>query len=114
MRKSIQAILDKEDKAKNYAKIIVTYERESDLFSMVNDPDLFLKVARASIHMNLNEMATEMFKKADSLWPSKKKPSDLLFFIAEDLFEREELTPAMAKVDLLLKKYPSDPYIPHA
>jgi TolA-binding protein len=114
LRKSIQAILDEGIKDKNYTKIIVTYERERDLFSIANDPDLFLKVARASIHLNLREMANEMFKKADSLWPSKEKPPDLLLFLAEDLFEREELTPAMAKVNLVIKKYPSDPYVPRA
>jgi len=114
LRKSIQAILDEGIKDKNYTKIIVTYERERDLFSIANDPDLFLKVARASNHLNLREMANEMFKKADSLWPSKEKPPDLLLFLAEDLFEREELTPAMAKVNLVIKKYPSDPYVPRA
>jgi TolA-binding protein len=114
LRKSIQAILDKELKEERFEKIIRVYERERDLFSMVHDPDLFLYVARASIRLNLDDMAKEMFKKADSFWPNKKKPPDMLLFTAEDLFEREELKPAMAKMDLLLKDYPSDPNVPNA
>jgi TolA-binding protein len=114
LKKSIQAIFDEEMKDERSAGIVQFYERERDLFSMVHDPDLFLIVARASIRLNLDDMATEMYKKADSLWPNKKRPPDMLLYLAEDLFEGEQLTSAMAKVDHLLKNYRSDPHVSNA
>lgn len=114
MRKSIMALMDEEIKEERFAKIIRLYEMEKDAFSIVNDPELFLKVARASLPLNLHEMALEMFKKADSLWSNEKKPPDMLFYLARDMVEGEELAQALSNVDLLIKNYPSDSNIPDA
>jgi TolA-binding protein len=110
LKKTLQAILGKEMTAEEYANILNIYEREKDFFSMLNDPDLFLDVARASIDLKLQGMGIEMFKKADSLWQGKVKPPDLLFFLAIDLLDREQLKPALANADLILNNYPSSPY----
>lgn len=110
LKKTIRAILEEEMKRKKFTNIIKLYERERELFFMVDDHDLFLKVARAYIHLNLIDMGTEMFKKADTLWPSKKRPPDLLFILAEDLLKRGELKPALVKADLIIKNYLSGPY----
>ena len=110
LKKSLGAVIDREIDRGKYENVISIYGRERDLFSRVRDPDLFLKVARVAIQVDLHDMATELFKKADAQWISQEKPADLLFFLAEDLFNNEELIPALVKADLILKKYPSDPY----
>lgn len=114
LKKSLRASIDKEIERGKNRNVIKIYEREKDLFSKIDDPNLFVKVARAAIDLDLQDMAAELFKKADTQWANKEKPPDLLFFLAEDLFKREKLKPAMVKADLILKKYPSDPYAPSA
>ena len=114
LKKTLLAIIEKEMAAGEYTNVITIFEKERNFFSMLNDPDLFLNIARASIPLNLRGMAIEMFKKADSVWQSTDKPPDLLFFLAEDLLDREQLKPAVANADQILKNFPSSPYVSDA
>ncbi|GAI16650.1 unnamed protein product, partial [marine sediment metagenome] len=59
LNRAFGAILEEEMKGKRYINIINIYQREKDLFSLVDSPDPFLTIARASIHLNLQDMATE-------------------------------------------------------
>jgi len=111
---TIEAILNEEMARKRYVNIINIYQREKDLFSMINAPGPFLTVARASLRLNLEDMATDVFRRADVLLPDKEKPSDLLFLTGKDLFRKQELKNSLARLDLLIAKYPSDKNAPRA
>jgi len=114
LNKTLGAILKEEMKAERYKNIINIYQREKDLFPLVDSPDPFLTIARASIHLNLKDMATEMFKMADSLLPDEEKPPDLLFFVSRDLFKKEKIKNALERLNLLINNYPTDKNTPYA
>ena len=114
LAKAIKAILKEEMKGERYTNIINIYQREKELFSLLNSPDPFLTVARASIHFNLQDMATDMFMRADPLLPDKEKPPDLLFLISKDLFKKNRLKGALSRLNLLIKNYPTDKNTPYA
>ncbi|MBW2001395.1 MAG: tetratricopeptide repeat protein, partial [Deltaproteobacteria bacterium] len=114
LNKTLGAILKEEMKAERYKNIINIYQREKDLFHLVDSPDPFLTIARASIHLNLKDMASEMFKMADSLLPDEEKPPDLLFFVSRDLFKKEDLRGAFLRLDLLVDHCPTNKNTPYA
>jgi len=114
LQKTIELILKKEMKNERYVSVINLYEREKELFSIIDSPEAFVTVARACIHLNLEEMATEMFIKADPLLQEKEAPPDLLFYLSRSLFEKERLIGALIRLDLLINSYPSDKYAKYA
>lgn len=114
LAKAIKGILKEEMKEERYTNIINIYQRERELFSLLSSPDPFLTVARASIHFNLQDMATDMFMRADPLLPDKEKPPDLLFFISKDLFKKNKLKGALSRLNLLIENYPTDKNTPYA
>ena len=114
LTETLGAILKEEMKGERYTNIINIYQREKDLFSLLNSPDPFLTIARASIHFNLQDTATEMFIRADPLLPDKEKPADLLFYVGRDLFRKEKLRGALSRLDLLIENYPTDKNTPYA
>ena len=115
LNKTLGAILKEEMKKKRYKNIINIYNRERDLFSMLNSPDPFLIIARVSKSLKLHDMATEMFIRADSLLPDNEKPADLLFYVGSDLFKKKDkLTGAFSRLDLLVNHYPTDKNTPYA
>lgn len=114
LNRAFGAMLEEEMKGKRYINIINIYQREKDLFSLVDSPDPFLTIARASIHLNLQDMATDMFKMADSLLPDEEKPPDLLFFVSRDLFKKEKLKNASERLNLIINNYPTDKNTPYA
>lgn len=112
--KTIGALLKQELKWKRYTNVVNIYQREKVLSLMPNDPELFLTLARAYLNLNLQDTATEMFKRSDSLFLEKEKPPDLIFFLSQDLFKKEKLKSALARLDFLINNYPSDKYAPNA
>jgi TolA-binding protein len=110
LQKTIELILTKEMKNERYVSVINAYEREKELFLIIDSPEAFVTVARACIHLNLEDMATEMFIKADPLLQEKEKPPDLLFYLSRSLSEKERLTSALVRLELLINSYPSDKY----
>jgi TolA-binding protein len=114
LEKTIELIFKEEMKRKKYISIINMYEREKELFSIINSPEPFLTIARACIQLNLEDMATEMFRKADPLLQDKEKPPDLLFFLSNSLFEKERFINALTRLKLLIDNYPSDKYTQYA
>jgi tetratricopeptide (TPR) repeat protein len=73
---------------------------------MVNAPELFLPVARAFVYINLDDMAIEVFKKADILLADNDKPADLLFTMGKYLFEQDNSEGAFKKFDILIANHP--------
>ena len=114
LNKTLGAILKEEMKAERYKNIINIYQRERNLFSMINSPDPFLIIARSSTRLKLHDMATEMFIRADSLLSDNEKPPDLLFFVSRDLFKKEKIKNALERLNLLINNYPTDKNTPYA
>ena len=111
---TIEGILTQEIKEKKYINIINFYLKEKELFLSVNVPELFLPVARAFNEINLEEAATELFKKADPLLSDREKPPDLLFFVGSYLFKIKQFKSALEKFDMLTENHPSDRYVSDA
>ena len=111
---TLDPIFKENIKEERYVNIINIYQKGEDLFSLLESPDLFLNAARAFIHLDLQDMAAEVFEKADALLLDREKPSDLLFHVSMDLFEKGDLKNALARLNLLIENYPSEKYVPHA
>ncbi|MDY7036242.1 MAG: tetratricopeptide repeat protein, partial [Thermodesulfobacteriota bacterium] len=111
---TVRLILKEEEKRERYIQIINFFHNEKKLFSIIKDPAPFLIVARAYLHLDLEDMATDIYNMADPLMAKKEKPPDLLFFLGSDLFEKEALESALKKLDLLIENYPSDLYASRA
>ena len=111
---TIESILAQEIKEKKYINVINFYLKEKELFLSVNAPELFLPVARAFNEINLEETATEIFKKADPLLSDREKPPDLLFFVGNYLFKIKQFKSALEKFEMLIDNYPSDRYVSDA
>ena len=115
LNKTLGAILKEEMKNRRYNNIINIYNKERDLFLMINSPDPFLIIARVSKSLKLYDMATEMFIRADSLLPDNEKSADLLFSVGSAFFkEKNDFTKALSRLDLLIDHYPTDKNVPHA
>ncbi len=114
LQKTVGLMFKEEMKKEKYISIINTYTREKELFSIINSPEPFLTIARACIHQNFEDMATEMFRKADFLLQDEEKPPDLLFFLSKSLFEKERFINALERLQLLIDNYPSDKYARYA
>ena len=111
---TIEGILTQEIKEKKYINVINFYLKEKELFLRVNAPELFLPVARAFNEINLEETATEVFKKADPLLSDREKPPDLLFFVGKYLFKIKQFKSALKKFDILIDNHPLDRYVSDA
>jgi len=111
---TIEGMLKKEIKNHKYINIINLYLKEDKIFSMVNDPELYLPVARAFVYIGLNDMATEVFKKADILLSDNDKPDDLLFSMGKYLFERDNIEDALNRFDILINNHPDSKYASEA
>ena len=114
LSKTLKDMLNKEIKGKRYRNIINIYYREKELFLLIDSPDPFLTLARASVKLNLASFATEIFARADSLLPDEEKPADLLFYVGRDLFRKDKRNRAFSRLDLLTERYPQDKNAPHA
>jgi TolA-binding protein len=103
---TIEGMLKKDIKNHKHLKIINLYLKDEKIFSMVNAPELFLPVARAFVYINLDDMAIEVFKKADILLADNDKPADLLFTMGKYLFEQDNSEGAFKKFDILIANHP--------
>ena len=107
---TIEGMLKKEMENHKYIKIINLYLKDEKIFSMVDAPELFLPVARAFVYVNLNDMAIEVFKKADILFTDNDKPADLLFLMGKYLFEQDNIEGALKRFDILIANHPYSKY----
>jgi len=111
---TIEGMLKKEIKNQKYINIINLYLKDEKIFSMVNAPELFLPVARAFVYISLNDMAIEVFKKADILLIDNDKPDDLLFLMGKYLFEQDNIEDALKRFDILIDNHPDSKYASEA
>ena len=103
---TIEGMLKKDIKNHKHLKIINLYLKDEKIFSMVNAPELFLPVARAFVYIKFDDMAIEVFKKADILLADNDKPADLLFTMGKYLFEQDNSEGAFKKFDILIANHP--------
>ena len=111
---TIEGILKKEMKNHKYINIINLYLKDEKIFLMVNAPELLWPVARAFVYVNLNDMAIEVFKKADILLTDNDKPADLLFLMGKYLFEQDNIEGALKRFDILIANHPYSKYASEA
>jgi len=109
-----ERLLERENKDHKYINIINLYFKDDKIFSMVNAPELFLPVARAFVYIGLDDMAIEVFKKADILLTDNDKPDDLLFLMGKYLFEQDNIEDALKRFDILIDNHPDSKYAPEA
>ena len=107
---TIEGMLKKEMKNNKYINIINLYLKDEKIFAMVNTPELFLPVARAFVYISLDDMAIEVFKKADILLTDNDKPADLLFSMGKYLFEQDNIEGALKRFDILIANHPYSKY----
>lgn len=112
--RTLSDMLNKEIRRGRYRNILNLYQREKDLFLLINSPGPFLTLARAFTKLKLTDFATEMFAKVDSLLSDEEKPADLLFYVGADFFEKGELEQALSRLDLLTEHHPGDQNAPFA
>ena len=103
---TIEGMLKEETKNHKYINIINLYLKDEKIISMINAPELFLPVARAFVYINLDDMAIEVFKKADILLADNDKPADLLFSMGKYLFEQDNIEGAFKRFDILIANHP--------
>ncbi|MBW1715331.1 MAG: tetratricopeptide repeat protein [Deltaproteobacteria bacterium] len=114
LRKTLEDMLSKKMRTRDYTNIIDIYCKEKNLFLLVKSPDAFLTLARASAKLNLTSLATEMFGRADTLLTDEEKPADLLFCLGGDEFRKDKLNRALSRLNLLTEHYPHDKNAPLA
>ena len=81
---------------------------------MVNAPELYLPVARAFMYVSLDDMAIEVFKKADILLIDDDKPADLLFLTGKYLFEKNKIEGALKRFDILIRNHSNSKFTSEA
>jgi TolA-binding protein len=84
--------------ADQYSGAVGFYYEEKELFFKVDSPELYLAVARAFLKINLRDDATTLFKRAASVLLDDEKPSDLLYFLALDLYRQQRPDEALDKL----------------
>ena len=114
LNRTLADMINKEMRRGRYRNILNLYQRERKLFLLVNSPGLFLNLARAFAKLKLTDLATEMFAKVDPLLSDEEKPSDLLYYVGADFFDKGELEHAMSRLNLLTEQYPRDENTPFA
>ena len=111
---TIEGMLKKEIENEKYLNIINLYLKDENIFSMINAPELFLPVARSFVYISLNDMAIEVFKKADILLSDNDKPDDLLFSMGKYLFAQDNIEGAFKRFDILISNHPNSKFASEA
>lgn len=112
--KVIGKILNIELKAGRYYNILDIYEKEKSKILESDSAYPYLPIARAFMHLSFDEMAAEVFKMADKFLPEMEKPSDLLYSISIDSFNKKRFEEALHYVNLLIKNHPDNSLTPYA
>lgn len=100
-----------EDEAKDeYGRILKIYQKQKALIQRLAPPGTFIAVAKAYQRLGLEDMAAELFLKADALLPSGKKPEELLFYLGKYFLEEGQAENGLEKLNSLIINYPSGKY----
>lgn len=80
------------------------YYEEKDLFSKVQSPELYMAMARAFLSMELRGDAIALFKQAGFLLLDEEKPSDLLYFLALELYRKGQRDQALDRLRAAIER----------
>jgi len=108
MGTTLNEILAKKMEKRRYRTVINMYLEEKERFAWINSPDLYVKTARAFLCLDLQDMATGLFMKAEPLLCKRERPADLLFHVGNDFLNRDDFDEALSRFDLLIEQYPTD------
>jgi len=108
---TLLSIMKKDYKVKKYKHIINTYQNEKKIITNLESPQIFIIIARSALHLKIEEMAVELFKKASPYLLDAEKPADLLLLLAREYFEGGKLSAASSYLELLIKNYPEGPHV---
>jgi len=93
-----------------YIKILNIYQKQQEPVQRLAPPTTFIAVARACQRLGLEDMAAELFLKADALLPAGKKPEELLFYLGKYYFEKGQSERGLEKINSLVTLYPAGEY----
>ncbi|MDP3284824.1 MAG: hypothetical protein Q8M56_10395, partial [Desulfobacterales bacterium] len=103
------AVLEDEGE-EEYIKILNIYQKQQEPVQRLAPPRTFIAVAKAYQRLGLEDMAAELFLKADALLPDGEKPEELLFYLGKYYFEKGQNEHGLEKINSLLIRYPSGEY----
>ncbi len=106
---TFEAVL--EDKGEDeYIKILNIYQKQKEPIQRLAPPRTFIAVAVAYQGLGFQEMAAELFQRADALLPKEKKPEELLFYLGKYFLEKGQPENGVEKLNSLIINYPSGKY----
>lgn len=106
---TFEAVLEDEGE-EEYIKILNIYQKQQEPVQRLAPPRTFMAVAKAYQRLGLEDMAAELFLKADALLPAGKKPEELLFYLGKYYFEKGQNEQGLEKINSLFILYPSGEY----
>jgi len=106
---TFESVLEDEGE-EEYIKILSIYQKQKKLIQRVAPPRTLIAVAVAYHRLGLQDMAVELFQKADALLPEEKKPEKLLFYLGEYFLEKGQPENGLEKLNSLITNYPSGKY----
>ena len=106
---TFEAVLEDEGE-EEYIKILNIYQKQQEPVQRLAPPRTFIAVAKAYQRLGLEDMAAELFLKADALLPAGKKPEELLFYLGKYYFEKGQNERGLEKINSLVILYPAGEY----
>lgn len=106
---TFEAVLGDEGK-EEYVRILDIYQKHKEPIQRLAPPRLFMAVAETYQRMGLENMASELFLKADALLPDGEKPEALLFYLGKYYLEKGQNEEGLEKINFLFIRYPSGEY----
>ena len=106
---TFEAVLEDEGE-EEYIKILNIYQKQQEPVQRLAPPRTFIAVAKAYQRLGLEDMAAELFLKADALLPAGKKPEELLFYLGKYYFEKGQNEHGLEKINSLVILYPAGEY----
>jgi tetratricopeptide (TPR) repeat protein len=106
---TFEAVLEDEGE-EEYIKILNIYQQQKEPIRRHAPPRTLIAVARAYQRLGLEDMASELFLKADALLPDGEKPEALLFYLGKYYFEKGQNEHGLEKINSLFIRYPSGEY----
>ena len=106
---TFEAVLEDQGE-EEYIKILNIYQKQQEPVQRLAPPKTFIAVAKAYQRLGLEDMAAELFLKADALLPAGKKPEELLFYLGKYYFEKGQNERGLEKINSLVILYPAGEY----
>lgn len=106
---TLEAVL-KDQGEEEYIKILNIYQKQKEPIQRLAPPRTFMALAGVYQRLGLQDMAAELFQKADALLPEEKKPEELLFYMGKYFLEKGQADNGFEKLNSLIINYPSGKY----